>query len=253
MANKKVKKRDRVSQVLIFRDEQRVARLRRVAQIAGLVGLLILISGLVTTFTAGNDPRLLYYPVISLGIGWLLSQVGLYLTQRYVRDPRPDEVIDKAIRKGGVVGRLYHYFLPASHVLLTEWGAALIVAKHQSGQISVTDDKWRQSGIGLRRFFGQEGLGNPTRDAQSQLAKLARFIKKNAPDLAEEKIPVGAVILFTHADKKQLQLAGSSLPAMHHSELNNYLRKWLSGDKMPASLYAGLQGIFDKAAGKAIE
>jgi hypothetical protein len=144
------------SDLVVLRDEKRIARYRQIGQYTSLAGLVLLLGGMILAFVQPVNGLLLQ--TVALVGGWTFSQIGLYLAHRYGRSPRPDEVLDEAVRKVARSGRIYHYLLPAPHVLLTTAGPIVLVPKYQSGNISVEGDKWRQTGVGLRRFFGQEAL-----------------------------------------------------------------------------------------------
>lgn len=228
----------------IIRDEQRIARLNRISKVTSFMGIAALVVGMILAFTSIENA--LGLQLLALGTGWLLSQIGIYLAHRYVRDPRPDQVLDQALGRVARNGRLYHYVLPASHVLLTENGVIVLLPKFQGGEISVSGDKWKQKGLGLRRFFGQEQLGNPTKEAQIQMEALASYINKNAPEV--EELPMGALIVFTAADPKELDVQESRIPAMHHSKVKSYLRRKRRTQPMPDGYYEALQAAFDKRA-----
>ena len=164
-----------------------------------------------------NTANLFFYQLVALFVGWMLSQIGIYLGHRYLRDPRPDMVLDETLRKVARNGRIYHYLLPAHHVLLIPTGIIVFVTKYQGGDISVQGDKWKQSGMGLRRFFGQERLGDPSREAALSVEAVASYLNKNAP-LVEE-VPIGALIVFTTKGNKNLDLKGSTFRhALHEGE-----------------------------------
>ena len=182
--------------MIVLRDEKRIARLARAAQIISLVGLLVLVAGLLIIFFS-RDTRIFLFQLAALVIGFALSQVGLYLSHRYVRRPRPDQVLDKAAGKfARKDGRLYHYLLPAPHVLLLPTGVVVLLAKYQNGQISAHGDQWRQAGLGMRRYFGREGLGNPTREAEAMTAKVAALVKEAAPTADVPVLPAPHVLLL---------------------------------------------------------
>ena len=244
MANKKVKKRD--IQLTVIRDEGRIAKLGRVANFVNLAGFLILLSGMLVTFFAGQNQILLAYPIFSFIAGWLLLQWGLHLTHHYLRKPRPDQQLDVGVKKGRFAGRLYHFLLPASHLLLTEWGLTVLHPQYQSGKIEAQGETWKQTGIGFRRYFGREGLGNPSKEVTRQVKKLTAYLAKQLPDLPLDQVPIESVIVFTHADKKQLDVARSTIPAMHYTAVGSYLEKGKSKGKMAAERYAILQAAFDK-------
>ena len=180
----------------IIRDEERISKMRKRSQQATLVGFLFLIGGFILVFFEIQNLFLLQ--LIALLAGWILSQIGIYLAHRYARPPRPDEVLDQAVKPAGRGSLMYHFVLPAPHVLLAPAGPIVFNLKYQSGDIVADGDKWRQKGIGFRRFFGQEGIGNPARETEKMIANLAGYIRKHAPEI--EEVPIGAMIVFTSKD-----------------------------------------------------
>jgi hypothetical protein len=229
--------------MIVLRDEVRIARLKKVAKYASGIGFLILIAGLVLGFI--NPEEYLWLQVLALPLGWLLSQVGLYLAHRYVREPRPDEVLDDALRKVARQGRMYHYLLPAPHVLLMPGGPIVFIAKFQAGDISVEGERWRQKGVSfLRKFFSQESLGNPTRDAERDVKAIAGYINKHAPEI--EEVPIGAIIVFTTKHAGELDLDDSDIPAMHVTKLRGYFKEHVHRPPLPDEEYEALQTAFDQ-------
>ena len=231
--------------MVILRDDQRIARLKRISQITSFVGMGVLLIGLFLVFLP-NTANLFFYQLVALFAGWMLSQIGIYLGHRYLRDPRPDEVLDEVLKKLARNGRIYHYLLPAPHVLLIPSGIIVFIPKYQSGDISVDGDKWKQSGMGLRRFFGQERLGNPTREAMLSVEAIANYLNKNAPSV--EEVPIGALVVFTNKGTKNLDLKNSTIPAMHYTKVKGYLRQQKGETPMPDEDFAAIQAAFDKKA-----
>jgi len=230
--------------MVIIRDDERIAKLKTRSQRVSLIGFVFLLGGFVAVFI--NVQNLLIIQTVALLVGFGLSQYGIYLQHRYGRSPRPDEVLDEAIKSVARDGRMYHYVLPAPHVLLTKAGPIVFVLKYQIGNITAYGDKWKQTGIGFRRFFGQEGLGNPAREADTMLKALATFVQKQAPELDE--MPIAAMIVFTTKDIKNLDVAESSIPAMHFSKIKGFMRQKGAGEPLPASDYEALLAAFDEAA-----
>ncbi len=229
--------------MVILRDDKRIARLRSLSHVLRLSGLGVLLLGLILAFTGRTDLFTLQF--LALLVGWILSQIAIYLDHRYVRTPRIDELLDEAVKKSNLKGRLYHYVLPAPHVLLTPAGPIILVAKYQGGQVALENGKWKQRGLGLRRFFGQEALGDPARDAQYQLGALARFLKKRAPDL--EEVPIGVVIVFTNPNV-ELQVGDSPIPVVRVKKLKEFLRQ-TQNRPLPAAHQQRLQVALDAEAG----
>jgi Nuclease-related domain len=231
--------------MVIIRDDARVARMAKLGQYISFISIAILLGGLLLIFF--GDENAIFLQLIALAVGWALSQVGLFLQHRYVREPRADLVLDQELKHVARDGRIYHYVLPAPHVLLLPTGVVILHAKYQKGDITADGDKWTQKGVGLRKYFGQEGLGNPTKEAEKLVSAMANYIRKNAPDI--EGVDMGVIIVFTSKEIENLDVKNSRIPAMHAGKLKGFLRQ--QKDKlppMPQEQYDALQAAFDKKA-----
>jgi hypothetical protein len=143
---------------------------------------------------------------------------------------------------------MYHYVLPAPHVLLTASGPVTFITKYQRGDISYEDGKWRQRGVSfLRKLFSQESLGNPTREMDAAVGGLAHYISKHAPEV--EEVPIGAIIVFTTKNAGELDVDESPIPAMHVTKLRGYFRQKGKREPLPGADYEALRAAFDEAAG----
>lgn len=231
--------------MIIYRDEDRIEKLKKRGQQVSIIGFLLLLAGFVLVFLTVQ--YLILFQTLALVGGFGLTQYGLYLQHRYARSPRPDEVLDNAVKSVTRDGIMYHYVLPAPHVLLTPAGPIVFALKYQTGVISADGDKWSQKGLGFRRFFGQEGLGNPTKDAESMVKSLAGYISKQAPEI--EEVNIGAMIVFTSKNRDELDVKGSRIPAMHSSKVKGFLKQRGKGEPLPEAEFEALRAAFDEAAG----
>ena len=222
-----------------------------IAKWANFIGMGALIVGLILAFTnVETFTQLVTYQLAALASGWILSQVGIYLSHRYLRRPRPDEVLDEGLKKAVKNGRFYHYLLPAPHVMLTPEGIIVFIAKFQGGNISVSGDKWRQTGVGMRKFFGQEGLGDPTKEAEARIGLMAKYLRQHAPDV--EEVPIAAMIVFTSKNIPNLDVKESRIPAMHYSKIKGFMRQHKL-PPMPQADYDIIRAAFDEKAAHLIE
>ncbi|MBK8987905.1 MAG: NERD domain-containing protein [Chloroflexi bacterium] len=231
--------------MIILRDEKRIARLSLIAKITSYGGMGILLLGLALAFVSADFQRVFIFQLMALFVGWIASQVGIYLTQRYVRSPRPDQVLDEAARKVSKNGRIYHFLLPAPHTLLTPQGIIVFNPKPHTGKISVQGDKWQQKGGFLRRLLGQEPIGNPTQEVERMVEGLANFIRKNAPEV--EEVPIGALIVFTTKGASELDLKESRIPAMHYTKVKGFLRQQ-KHEVLSPEVYGAIRRAFDGQA-----
>ncbi len=233
--------------MIILRDEKRIQRMALIAKIFSYGGMAILLAGLALIFVVDDFERVIWLQMGALFVGWLAAQVGIYLSPRYVRSPRPDEVLDETLQKWAKNGRLYHYLLPAPHVLLTRQGVIVFNLRPNIGKISVDEnDKWRQSGGIFRRLFGQEPLGNPTSEIDKMVEAMAGYIRQNAPTV--EELPIGALIVFTTKGATELDLENSTIPAMHATKVKGFLRQQ-KREPLPKADYDALRAAFDEKVG----
>ena len=232
--------------MIILRDEKRIERMRLIAKITSYGGMAMLLAGLVLIFVVDDFERVIWFQLGALLVGWLAAQVGIYLTPRYIRSPRPDEVLDETIKKVAKNGRLYHYLLPAPHVLLTPQGVIVFNLRPNVGKISADGDDWHQSGGIFKRFFGQEAIGNPTKELEKMIEAMGSYIRQHAPSI--EEVPIGALIVFTTKGAKELELKESRLPAMHYTKVKSFLRQQ-KREPLPKADYAALRAAFDEKVG----
>lgn len=233
-------------QLVIIRDDQRIARWRRISMFVGFGGMAVLVAGFILGLVFPAD-KILLYQGVALLVGLPLSQGGLYFMNRYARTPRPDQKLDESLDKA-VNGRLYHFVLPASHVLLTDQALFVFALKYQGGKIQVTGDKWTQKIFILRKLFGTENIGNPSYEVEGLVKRLREYVERVQPMFAGKELPIQPVIVFT-SNQGDLDLQRSRLPAMHHTKVRGYLKQYVPANPLSKEDVDVLQAVFDGATG----
>jgi len=158
-------------------------------------------------------------------VAMILTAVSSSIGKRYGRSPRPDEKLDAALK--GLPGEttLYHYMTPAAHVLVGAAGLWVLVPSTVTGKVYYSKKRWRISGggfmTGYLRLFGQEGIGRPELDAESEIASLQRGLSKKMDK--EEIPPISAVLVFT--EDVDLDTGDSPLPAVKLKQLKDFFRQ----------------------------
>jgi len=251
--------------MIVIRDEKRMGRMATIGRYTSFLGMAALLGGFALAFlpegTFADTRMLLFYQLLALSGGWLISQVGMYLSHRYVRSPRPDEVLDDTLRKVAKGGRLYHYALSAPHILLMPYGLIVINAKYQGGEITYHSEKqkvwsrrgrhsrhWMQHGVGMRKYFGQEGIGKPDVEIEKMVQSVAAFLNKNAPEVQE--IPIAPMIVFTTKGVDQLDLKKSPIPAMHFKKVRGFLKQKENPPNLSEADYNAVRAALDAKAGE---
>ena len=201
-------------------NERRIRTSRAVAQYGTLAGMLALLGGLVISFA---KPDWLWMMVLSVTLGYALSVVGGFFTDRFAGPLAHHEALSNALK--GLDNRhiLLQYTLPAPHVLLDPGGCTAFIVKTQGGHVLYQESgRWKhqQKGKFFRQFVGQEAIGAPDMEANRQTHKLEQWFKRRLPDV---QIPVRAVVVFVNPDVT-LEAEGSAVPALHSKKLKMWLR-----------------------------
>ena len=210
----------------IVTNEKLVKRNRRIAQIASISGLVVLVGGMVISFQRQD---LINYSFTALIIGFVLSQIGIYFTTRWGRNPRPDELINQALKGLDDKYSIYHYTTPASHLLVGPAGLWVLMPPHQRGTISLYKDRWRHSGGGFMqtylKLFGQESLGRPELEMQNESEKLKNKLQKM---MGEGELPdIQPVLIFTN-EQVNIQIGADETPpdpTLYLNKLKDLIRK----------------------------
>lgn len=220
-------------------NEKLIKRQAAIGKWASLMGMGILLVGLVVSW------RWPYQIAISFGcliFGFMLASIGSYNMNRWVKQPRADQVLTKVLKGFDNKHTLYHYTLPATHVLLAPAGLFVFTVKDQYGEIRCEGERWHQKFHWgqLLLFFGREGLGNPTREVKAEMESLRRFLDAR---LSEGSVPIEGLIVFTNP-RARLELIDPAVPVVSSNKLKNYLRQ-LKQNRLSAEQRKELIGIFE--------
>lgn len=207
----------------IIKNDKLIRRNARLAQVFTLASLGIF--G-VSMYISSQAPELLNYALGAVLVGFALAQVGMYLTNRFGRSPRPDESLDAGLK--GLPGdfSIYHYSSPVAHLLVGPSGAWVLMPYHQRGTVFYNRNRWRMSGGGFfqwyMRILGQESLGRPELEADGEIRSLQRKLSKR---MEESEIPeIRAALIFTNPDV-QVDAGDAPIPALKIKQLKDFMRQ----------------------------
>jgi hypothetical protein len=201
-----------------------VKRNAAIGKYTSIVALVVLGAGLFITF---KYPEKFAYSMACLLIGFILSQVGIYYGNRWGRSPRPDQIINKNLKGMGRENTIYHYYTPASHLLIGPAGIWSLMPYYQGGKVSFDGKRWRTRGGGFTRsylrIFGQESLGRPEMEAEAVKKNLVAFFTKALPQ--NFVLPqVNTALIFTDP-RVELEIDQAPLPALTPKDLKEFLKK----------------------------
>jgi hypothetical protein len=177
-------------------------------------------------FISWQKPELFNYAILSLLAGFILTQVSIYMGNRFGRSPRPDETLDASLK--GLPGdfTIYHYMTPVSHLMVGPAGIWIILPYRQNGAVTYAKNRWKMSGGGFMqgymRLFGQEGIGRPELEAEGGISSLQ---KKLAKEMEIEQIPPISVALVFTSNEVEINAEDAPLPAMKVKQLKDFFRQ----------------------------
>ena len=214
----------------IVTNEKLIRRNTRIAQIASLSGLVVLIGGLIISF---SREELINVSFAALLVGFILSQIGIYFTNRWGRRPRPDEALNQALKGFDNKYSLYHYSTPASHLFVGPAGIWVILTRHQRGAITYSKGRWRLRGGGFvqayLRIFAQENIGRPDLELMNEISNVQKYLSKRLPDGGVP--PIEPVLVFMH-DNAEIQISEEDNPpvtTIKIAKIKEFLRKTAKG------------------------
>jgi hypothetical protein len=207
-------------------NEKVIKRNTTIAKYSMLISFALLVGLMIFLFT-NQSAAFSSYSLLAIIGAFMLSQVAAYFQNRWGRSPRPDEVLNSALKGLDSSYNLYHYQKPVSHLLVGPAGIWVLLPHYQRGNISFEKGRYRQKGGGFilnyMKIFGQEGLGRPEIEAKGAVEDTAKYLQKLLP---EEEIPeVKPILIFTDPRANLVDVKEAPVPAMEPKELKEFIRK----------------------------
>ncbi len=226
----------------IITNEKLVAHRARLGKIAIVAGLGFLIAGLIISLTLQQLPWF-WVSLACLLLGLLASSVGTFNINRWVREPRADQALAQALKGFDDRYRLYNYFLPAPHVLLSPAGLYVLTAMGQDGVIRYEGNRFRRNfNLGrVLRFMADEGLGRPFEIADSEVRALQRFLEAHGVD---DEVDIQNVLVF-YNPRARLEVEDPPRPVVEPKRLKKLIRAQ-PGSKLTGAQYRQLQDLFEE-------
>lgn len=201
-------------------DRQKINSRALVSNVMSIGGLLLLLASvLLPLFLPGFANLAFVLLVVGLGS----AMVGIYFANRWVRKPRPEDRLDKALKSLNDSCHIYHYpSLPCDHVLLTPCALVIMETVALSGAFTYRHGKWKESmsiGRGLR-YIVEEHLGDPIRAARAAEGFLRNQLQLKQINI--EHLPIKPLVVFTHP-AVQLDIEGAAIPVVMADKLRRQI------------------------------
>ena len=227
----------------IIKNEQLIKRNGKIGNWTSLAAMVVLGLGMYISFTR---MELISLTLASLVVGFTLTQVGMYLGNKFGRSPRPDERLDAGLKGLPNEYMIYHYTTPVSHLLVGPAGVWVLKPYHQRGLVTYRKNRWRIGGGGFfqsyMRIFGQEGLGRPDVDINSEIDSLRKHLLKH---MDESELPeINALMVFT-SDNVEIEAEDTPIRAIKLKQLKELIRQKAKEKKISAETLSKIKSVLE--------
>ena len=225
----------------IYLDQSKLKKRALLSNIASLGGLFVLMSGVVIPLFL---PRLIGLTQILIVAGILVSMAGIYLANRWVRKPRPEDSLAETLRTLDDGYSLFNYTsLPGKHVLLMPNGVMVLETINLAGEFSYVNGKWKEKmnpGRMLRYVF-EEHLGDPSRNARRAVDDMKAQIR-NLPGVTKP-VPVSGAVVFLHP-LAQIEVKSAPVPVCKVDKLRKTVV--IKAPKLDPDIYERISAFLEK-------
>jgi hypothetical protein len=213
-------------------DRPKISRRARLSNLASMGGLLILLASVLLPLVF---PRLVGISGWMMFAGLGISMLGIYYANRWVKKPRPEDSLDKALKSLNNHHSLYHYpAFPCDHILLTPGAVVVIETVNLEGLFSYKNGRWKEKmtfGRALRSIV-EERLGDPIKTAHGAQQLLRQRLAQSIH--GGEDIPVKSMVVFVHPGA-QLDVEGAQIPVLKVDKLRKKIL--VKEEKMAPDVY----------------
>jgi hypothetical protein len=224
-------------------NQPKLVQRAQIANTASIGGMVLLLAGVILPLVIPALGQVV--PLLCILAGIIIAMFGIYQANRWVRKPRPEESLGKALKGLDDKHVLYHYpaALPCDHILLTPEGVVNLETVNLPGLFSYKDGRWAERMTMGRAFRSvvEERLGDPTRTAQA----VQRFLAGKLQVLTGVPIPVKPLIVFTHPNA-ELDLDPDCPVPVHKADK---LKKQVPIDapRLAPEIYQAIAAYLEKA------
>jgi len=219
----------------IVNNDKLIKRNKKISQIVLISSLGLLAAGFF--WSLGNPDSVSgAFSYIILIPAYLLVQISIYLSTKWGREPRPDQIIEAQLKGLNNEYILINYYAGVPHLLIGPAGLLIINPYHQEGEITFDQKKNRfvQKGGAnfLAKIFGQESIPNILKDTSRLKNDLSSFLAESE---IHTDVPVNVINIF-HSEKSEIRVKNSPVSIIHARKLKDTIRKEAKKQKIDKSV-----------------
>jgi hypothetical protein len=204
----------------VFINRQKINTRARLSNLSSIGGLVLLLASVVVPLVIPSWSGSAYVLMI---VGMGVAMIGIYFANRWVRKPRPEDSLAKALKSFDDHYRIYHYsHLPCDHVILTPTGVVVLEVYNIGGSFTYHQGHWKEAmtvGRALR-YIVEERVGNPIALMQQIEIDLKDLLEKGlGPGIS---VPIKSIVVFTHP-AVELNVKGAPIPVCKVDKLRKQI------------------------------
>ena len=213
----------------IYTNEKKLKKYKNISKYTTLAAFAILIGGAVAAFS----PKYITLSFICLLVGFFVSQISITFTSKWGREPSNNNIFNVKLKGLSDNFSIYHYMEPVDHLLVGTAGAFILMPYFQGGEIGYDEKKgrWTQKKANwFMKLFGQESLGRPDVDTETNLTAVRDYFISKDIDFPEDKIH--PVLVFINPQTKILEGQNFKYDTIPLGKLKETIRNYAKDDRL---------------------
>ncbi|MFP4321091.1 MAG: hypothetical protein ACLFTK_01415 [Anaerolineales bacterium] len=197
----------------VVTNENTIDRNKRWAQLLFFLSMGALIASFFFSSSIQSADLGIFFQCVVMPLLLVMVITSVRMTNLWVREPAPWKALREGLKGIGNDAVLYHYLMPADHVLVNSAGIFAITTRFQDRPQKIVDDKW-ENRSGILTYMRQEQLGDPTREAKLKAKQTEVFLQEL---LQDDSIEVQPLVVFTHP-RASVEMEGEqTIPVLYAS------------------------------------
>ena len=213
----------------IYTNEAKLKKYKTISKYTTLAAFVILIGGAIAAFS----PKYVMLSFIALIVGFIVSQISISFTSKWGREPSNNNIFNVKLKGLSDNYSIYHYMDPVDHLLVGTGGTFILMPYFQGGEIGYNESKgrWTQKKANwFMKLFGQESLGRPDADCETNLSLVRDYFISKGIDFPEDKIH--PVLVFINPQATILEGQNFKYDTIPLGKLKNTIGNYAKADRL---------------------
>lgn len=210
----------------VYSNDKYISRNKKISKVLMITSLVFLGFSFIAMLNTSTNSTVFFLSLIAGLLGIILSTLNIPLSNRFGTSPRPDELITRSLKGLGDEFSLFHYSADAPHLLVSHNGIWILMPYMVKGKVQYDGyrRKWKLAKTGnfLTRFFGSEGLGNPTKEAHYLVKDFNNSVRKK-PEFRSLPSPTPVALFLT--EPIQFEVDETPFPVMSSEKIKPFMRR----------------------------